>query len=332
MPVINKVSKTAFVILLAILACFTKASAADDKTIYAFHLVLSGIEFSEAYELAEYASKIGYTTLIVDIRDTVPILKENCQNCSNSWSEEEVEDFVSSVKALDMEIIPEIKLLTHQALFFRSHFPDLMYNRHTYNPADSRVYPVVFEYLDRVVEIFSPNSIHIGHDEVAGHSQDSTDRNGVTNGEMLPATLYLKDVVILNNYIKSKNIDVWMWGDMLISPEEFPDMFGRHLHGSTPGYGKQLRDKIPKDITICDWHYFGQRKEYPSIKAFKDEGFSVLASTWSQQSTTALFASYANEIEVNGFIATTWWYVQKKEWSKVHSILRQSIMAYQLEI
>lgn len=331
MPAVNKMSKTVLLMLISILAGVSKGSAADSNTVYALHFVLRDIDYSEAYDLVKYGSELGYNTLVVDIRNTVSFTEEHCPDCKSSWSDEEVRKFVNNVRALDMEIIPEIKLLTHQEVFFKGHFSDLMYNKHTYNPADERVYSVVFDYLDKVIEVFSPSAIHIGHDEVAGHSQKSSDKTGVTNANMLPASLYLQDVVKLNNYISSKDIDVWMWGDMLISPEEFPNMFDKHLHGTTPGYGKELRDKIPKNITICDWHYFGRREEYPSTKAFRDEGFPVLASTWSEENTTARFSSYANEIQVNGFIATTWWHVQKKDWPQVQKILRQSIEAYQSE-
>lgn len=115
-----------------------------------------------------------------------------------------------------------------------------------------------------------------------------------------------------------------MWGDMLISPDEFPEMLGRHLHGTLPGYGKAMREKLPKDIVICDWHYFDTQKDFPSLAAFKREGFRVLGATWKKDDTTANFSRYAAAHGADGMIATTWFHVQRKEWDIVDKIIDTS--------
>jgi len=75
---------------------------------------------------------------------------------------------------------------------------------------------------------------------------------------------------------------------MLIAPDEFPTMSNGgdinlgDINGSSLGYGQVLRRKIPKDIVICDWHYNirGKQTDFPTLAAFKSDGFRVLGTTW----------------------------------------------------
>ena len=68
---------------------------------------------------------------------------------------------------------------------------------------------------------------------------------------------------------------------MLIAPDEFPHMFYRHLHGDrAPGYGAPLRETLTKNITVIDWHYFGQTTEFNTGEVLQEHGFDVLGSTW----------------------------------------------------
>jgi len=152
----------------------------------------------------------------------------------------------------------------------------------------------------------------------------------VKKEDMLPAHLYLKDVTTVYNYLKKNNIDTWLWGDMLIGSSEFPSMFEKHLHGDIGDYGRVLREKIPREIVICDWHYFGGRYKYPSTQSFVNEGFKTLIAIWKHEKTTRRFVAFAKLGDTSGFIATTWWHVQKKEWQKVYDILKQSIEIFDL--
>lgn len=114
---------------------------------------------------------------------------------------------------------------------------------------------------------------------------------------------------------------------MLISPEEFPSMLYKHLNG-TRVYSA-IRKQLPKDIVICDWHYFDGQSEFPSAKTFAGEGHTVFGSTWSAEHTTRNFSRYIAAMPNggDGMIATTW-YSQPKDRDIVQKIIKTSSEAF----
>lgn len=219
-----------------------------------------------------------------------------------SMSKQEFEAIVNYAKGNGLEVIPELRLLSHQEGFFGDSHPKLMFNKDTYNPLNKNVYKYVFAAIDEVVKLTGATKFHIGHDEVKGVGESQ-----------LPANLFLKDVIILNNYLNSKNIETWMGGDMLISNEQFPILAkAGGLHGNK-SY-TNLLNKIPKNITITDWHYWGQQKKFPSTYEFAKAGFKVYGVTWRNKLTTRNFAAYVTTMpeNVKGMIATTWFRLDRK--------------------
>lgn len=71
---------------------------------------------------------------------------------------------------------------------------------------------------------------------------------------MIPADLFLRDVIRIHDYLSGKGVDIRMWADRVLSPAELPGASIRYLHGIAAGYGKPLRDRFPRDIVMCDWH------------------------------------------------------------------------------
>lgn len=289
-----------------------------------FHFVLRGVALEDAKWMVDRAHKYGFNGVVVTVTDGVELNKSPWKPLKNAWSREELIDWINYAKKHGMEVIPEIKLLTHQEKFLQKAHPALMYNFKTYNPLNAQVYNIVYPFLDEIIEIFNPSFVHIGHDEVVGHNEKARNKLLKNKELMLPADLYLMDILKIHKYLTNKGINTAMWGDMLLSSDEFPNMKKNHLHGGKTGYGKLLRQKLPKDILIFDWHYFGAHKSFPSLKALQDEGFKVVGSTWKNKKTTQHFSRYASEHKAYGMLATTWWHVQKKEWEKVDLILKES--------
>jgi hypothetical protein len=193
-----------------------------------------------------------------------------------------------------------------------------MFNKVTYDPRKEEVYKAVFPLLEEIISLIRPPAVHIGHDEAARHVG-----NWIRTGEQaLPADLFLQDVLRIHAYLKNRGIETWMWGDMLLSPDEFPGMLDRHLHGVMPGYGKALRTKVPRDVVICDWHYFDDQPDFPSLITMQKEGFRVIGSTWKRESTTRNFSRYAEKHGAYGMMATTW--LKVGEWDAVQEIINVS--------
>ena len=214
-------------------------------------------------------------------------------------------------KLFNIEAIPHFAFLSHQNKAFvqEAVSPKLLYNSQTLDPRNPDVYKLIFSQIDEVIELINPKIIHIGHDEVTGHTPKQIERFG----QILPPNLFLYNVNKINQYLLSKNIEVWMWGDMLIYPDDFPEMHPGSFNA--PLSYKWLIDSIPKNIIICDWHYkhykgkLKKKLDFSSIDFFLNKGFNVLGATYNVSEMTNQFSNYIiekSEPNFNGMIATSW--------------------------
>jgi len=289
-----------------------------------FHFVLRGVELNDAKKMVHDAQKAGFNAVQVLLTDGVKLNHSVWKKRPDAWSREDFIDWVNVVQGAGLDIIPELKLLTHQEKFFQNRYPGAMFNHVTYDPRYEDIYSKIYLLLDEIAELVNPKAIHIGHDEVAGYNLKSKKKWLKSGQEMLPADLFLKDILKIHDYLKARGIETWIWGDMLISTVEFPNMLPQHLHGDAKGYGKELRNRLPRDIVICDWHYFDGQADFPSLAVLNKEGFKVIGVTWKKEQTIRNFSRYAANHGALGMMATTWFYVQRKEWNTVNRILRVS--------
>ena len=297
--------------------------------IRALHIDLHGITVKKALSLVETAHDNGFNTLILLLgyNDNGVKLNSYPVMTMKHWSRESLFLLASRAKKLGLVVIPGLPLLTHQEIYFRGSQPERMFNCSTYDPRDKQVYKIVFGMLDEIIELLHPPAIHIGHDELRKEYK-SHKRPKWWNAEIqettLPADLFLQDVVSIHAYLKQRGVETMMWGDMLISSDEFPTVRNYDAcNGDIPGYGKELRQKIPKDIIINDWHY-SRYSTYPSVDLFKAEGFRVLGTTFDNHAGIRNFSAYAKKHGADGMVATTWFYVQRGKWDVVDDIISHS--------
>ncbi len=301
----------------------------NNETLRIVHFVLRNVSVERARMIVDLAHNAGFNAIQVTLTDGVDFKNAPWKPLKNSWTKAEFISWVTYARARSLDVIPEISLLTHQEKFFQKHHPKLMFNKSTYDPRNEETYSAVFALLDEIIEAIHPRAIHIGHDEVAGHKPYSIKQWLRPGEKMLPADLFLQDIKRIHAYLKNKKVEIWMWGDMLLSPDEFPGMLAKHLHGTAPGYGKALRDQLPKDIVICDWHYFDGQAEFPSLSTMQREGFRVIGSTWKNQKTIRNFSRYAKTHNAYGMMATTWFHVQRNEMELVNRIIQTSGLLFQ---
>ncbi len=301
------------------------------QPVRALHFVTFKLSKQDALNIIDKAKIAGFNTLILGIAwrnstilNSMPWIEPNV----DSWSRDDLVSVVRYASKNGMKVIPNIPLLTHQKVFLKNPFPDLMFNSVTYDPRQERVYEIILPIIDEVIDLLQPEAIHIGHDEVVGWTKRHYERLLKENEKMLPAKLYLADVMRIYSHLKKRDVETWMWGDMLISPKEFSSMRAGALHGSVDGYGKKLRDSLPKDIVITDWHYFDNQINFPSLSVMQKEGFRVIGSTWKKEKTIKYFSRYASKHSAYGMMATTWWPVQSKDWGVVDNIISFSGEAF----
>jgi hypothetical protein len=220
--------------------------------------------------------------------------------------------------------VPEIRTLTHLK-WFLEHYPSIRYNTSTYDPRKEETYAIILPIIDEVITLIRPNAVHIGHDEAAGHSLESGKKWLRAGETMLPKELFLMDVLRLHNHLAERGVETWMWGDMLLSPAEFPGMLASHLHG-TDGYAS-IRTNIPRDIVIVDWHYADKQAAFPSALTLLKEGHKVIGATWRREETIRNFSKYLLSIThgtTGGMMATTWKLLHDSEWSAIEKVLAVS--------
>lgn len=288
------------------------------------HLPIYSTSVESVRAKIDLAAENGFNVVVFALSDGVRFSTYPGKAREDAWDVSDLRRLVIYAKERGFAVVPEIKFTTHQEKFFKFQFSDLMFNSVTSNPVSDRVRAMQLAHISEIIEVLAPPAVHIGHDEVAGFNKASRKKWLKADEPTLPAELFEESVKWLHKELTSRGIEVWMWGDMLVAPEEFPGMFERHLHGLPPGYGKPLRDRLPKDIVICDWHYFDEQTDFPTVSVLRKEGFRVLGATWKRTETTRNFAAYAAAHGAQGMIATTWFHVQRREWDVVDRIIRES--------
>ena len=282
-----------------------------DHKIRALHLTIAdGLRPDNIKDFIIKARFDHYNTLILLLKDAIEFdSAKGITRKKAPWTKKELADVVQFARENGLEVVPEISLLTQQQRFLKNTYPHLMYNKSTYDPGKEETYQLVFSIIDELVNLIHPKALHIGHDEVAGFNSDSRAKWLGKSESVLPPELFLHDVKRLYTYLKDKGIETWMWGDMLLAPHEFPEMEQHHLHGIN-GYAS-LRNKIPAEVVICDWHYFGKTTEFLSSLAFAMAGHRVLGATYINENIIRSFSRYVARMPKGGegMIATVWAYV-----------------------
>ena len=328
---------TRFIVLLACSLIWLPPAFSENtpksQPVRALHFVLWGATTADAKRMTDLAKSSGFNTLVIALGDGVKFNSFPGKVRTDAWSVDELLMFVNYAKQLNLNVIPEISLLTHQDSFFGNSHPELMFNNKTYDPRKPEVYTLISAYIDEIISTLHPAAMNIGHDELKGFmGQDFHTPNKeidlLPGEQILPAELFLQDVLFIHDYLNKRGIETRMWADMLISPKEFPGMLDWQLHGRPLGYGKALRDQLPRDIVLCDWHYADDQSDFPSLTALQNEGFRVLGSTWKKSKTIRAFSRYAAQHQAYGMIATTWIQVPSKEWDVTERVIRESGEAF----
>ena len=198
-----------------------------------------------------------------------------------------VKAVVAACREAKVELIPLVNCLGHQSwakntgklLTVHPEFDETpglypenegIYCR-SYCPNHPEVHAVVFDLLAEIAKVFEAKAVHVGLDEVFLIGEDACPRcRGRDRAE-----LFAQEVRTLHDFLASRGLRMWMWGDRLID-------------GATTGIGKweasmngtqRAIDLIPKDVVICDWHY---ETTPPTAGYFALKGFDVILASWNR--------------------------------------------------
>jgi hypothetical protein len=106
----------------------------------------------------------------------------------------------------------------------------------------------VLPFYDEVINLFGhPKFVHIGHDEVQEPGGFPRDARCKQRGA---ERIFVEDTLKLRARLAKSGARVMMWGDMLLAPGDSPDA----TNAASAATAKRMRDRLPKDIAITDWH------------------------------------------------------------------------------
>lgn len=149
---------------------------------------------------------------------------------------------------------------------------------------------------DETFSLLKPKKIHIGFDEIG------------MIGFHLPREkeidLWKTQMAYMQAYVKKKNAEMMIWGDMGLGPGEGPDA----LNGRTKERAALIRSTIPSGTYIADWHYLGDKdpeKYKTNLKIWKDNRNIPIASPWLHPANVYGLVHAAIEEKV-GVLQTTW--------------------------
>ena len=215
----------------------------------------------------------------------------------NGLAREDVSKIVAACRAAEVRIIPQINLLGHQSWAGETHRllktypefdetpwvtmpakyawpnPDKLYCK-SYCPLHPKVHEVVFALVDEVCDAFEADAFHAGLDEVFYIGEDRCPRCGGQS----KAELFAGEIRAIRDHLAPKNRALWIWGDRLLDARAT----GLSEWDASLSETHRAIDLIPKDVTICDWHY---DRAVPTSVYFAMKGFDVVTCPWNNATT-----------------------------------------------
>ncbi len=204
-----------------------------------------------------------------------------------------------------IEVTPLLQSLGHSEWLFANgrntdlaETPDRPY---AYCVSKPRTYDYVLPFYDEVINLFGhPKFVHIGHDEVQEPGGFPRDARCKQRGA---ERIFVEDTLKLRARLAKSGARVMMWGDMLLAPGDSPDA----TNAASAATAERMRDRLPKDIVITDWHYAAAAAAaYKSIGMLKKEGFDTIAATWYTPGNIEAFSRQAKAVGAMGLLQTTW--------------------------
>lgn len=208
-------------------------------------------------------------------------------------TKEEVRKIVEYAKGYGLDVIPEVQSLSH-VTYLTLAYPEIAEDRpeesvvspysHCYCPLNPESRRIVFDMIDEVVEVFEPNFVHMGHDEV--YALGICPRcKGKERAE-----LYALDVNEIYSYLKKKGLGMMIWADML---QDF-----------RPYSCPEAAELIPKDIVLLDFvWYFNMGKDIEDL--LLEKGFKVMMGNF-YSSHYPRFPSRRRKEGIVGAEVSTW--------------------------
>jgi hypothetical protein len=281
----------------------------------ALHITLfDTLDKKRIKQVIDKASEYRFNYIVMDIDNGMKFVTHPEVSKPNAFSKEEIKEIIQYSNEKYIEVIPQLDLLGHQEWLLAKPYPDLILkegilkDNHnmflTYDPQNEKVYKIVFDLLNEIIDVFNPKFLHIGHDEAFGLRIFDAPKS---------FQLFANHINRINQFLSKKGIKTIIWGDMLKK---------EHNGGKKDIY--KAIDLIEKDVIIADWVYSLQSaNKYGgyAAKYFIDKGFQVLGATFKNEDGIKRYSTIAKSLNPKplGMIACTWYYLP---WGKMDMVNR----------
>ena len=186
----------------------------------------------------------------------------------------EMRELVQFIKSFGIDVIPELNSLSHVQYMTAAH-PDVAevkneidtksvdlrtgdpaydnFYPHCYCPSNPKSYEILFDLVDEIIDVFEPEIMHMGHDEVYDYGKCEK-----CLGKHVE--VFVQDIIKIHAHLKEKGVRMALWGDMMNDVNRY----------CIP----ESMDLIPKDILLLDFiWYFAFDKD--TERRLADAGFEV---------------------------------------------------------
>lgn len=173
---------------------------------------------------------------------------------------------------------------------------------------------VLRDLIAEMLETFDrPPYLHLGCDEA--QPPTCPDCRKRPYGELV-----CEHITKLAAFAKARGARAMIWHDMLLE-EGDPRWRGFVACGSKAT--ARLADLLPKDVIVCDWQYsYGdmkeRRRDWPTLRHFRDKGFPVVGCPWLNFNAMKPMADCIAEIGGFGFLETTWHHLRGRDWVRMY--------------
>jgi len=273
-------------------------------------------------------ARMGVNVLVIEVNYSFEFQSHpELRNGRDPITRPHARRFAQTCRDLNIRLIPQFQCVGHQSWqdsngILLTTYPQFdetpgqfpnnegIYCR-SYCPRHPDINKIIFPMIDELIDAFEADAFHVGLDEVflVGSKYCPRCRDHT------PADSFAKAVNDLYDHIvKKRGIEMLMWADRLI--DQKGTQYTRYEasdNGTSPAI-----DMIPKDIILCDWHYYRPRLAYPSIDLFLKKGFRVWPSGWDRVDSVEALIDYANarrqDGRMLGYLATTWGRVRTRDY------------------
>lgn len=189
-------------------------------------------------------------------------------------TQDEMRELIGFIQSFGIDVMPELNSLSHVQYMTAAHpevaevqgtmgaqTVDLRSNDAAYDefypgcycPSNPRSYEILFDLVDEIIDVFKPEIMHMGHDEVYDHGKCEKCRGR-------DAEVIAQDIIKIHDHLKDKGVRMALWGDMMNDVNRY----------AVP----EIIDMIPKDILLLDfiWYFALDRN---TEKRLTDHGFEV---------------------------------------------------------